>query len=381
MKNIQISPSYKPAYYYGGPTMSVSKLCEELQIAGLSPIVLTTTANGNAELPAKSVLVDGVAVRYFKRITKDPTHYSPDLFKALKGILRHRQQEPTLIHIHSWWNIVTLFSCWIAKKAKVAVVLSPRGMLTQYTLGNRNSMIKSVIHRFIGQGLIRHCHVHATSEQEKRDILKIITPKSITIIPNFVRFPVDYNTSGAQDDGQFKLIFLARIEEKKGLDILFQSLSQLAFNWRLTIAGAGSEVYVQELKKQASRLNINHQINWIGQVRDVDKFYLLAQHDLMVLPSHNENFANSVVESLAVGTPVLISAHVGLADYVVEHNLGWISVLHPDSFASALTLIHNHASERKRISEQAPSIIHADFHPKKIVGQYLALYDYAIKHG
>ncbi len=68
MKILQITPSYKPAYVYGGPTMSVAKLCETLVHHGLNLEVLTTTANGKIELDlerGKKMNVDGVIVTYF----------------------------------------------------------------------------------------------------------------------------------------------------------------------------------------------------------------------------------------------------------------------------------------------------------------------------
>ena len=60
--------------------MSVSMLSEQLAAAGIGVSVYATTANGTEELPVKtnSILnVDGVQVTYFKRITKDHTHFSP----------------------------------------------------------------------------------------------------------------------------------------------------------------------------------------------------------------------------------------------------------------------------------------------------------------
>lgn len=105
MRIIQITAAYKPAYIYGGPTMSVAKLCEELtevkvevkvEVENKTEIknkieVLTTTANGTAELPVAiglPQLVDGVKVTYFKRLTKDHTHFSPALLSALGKKLR-----------------------------------------------------------------------------------------------------------------------------------------------------------------------------------------------------------------------------------------------------------------------------------------------------
>jgi hypothetical protein len=77
LKILNVIAAYKPAVIYGGPTMSVAMLCEELSKAGTSTEVFTTTANGTGELPVKvnkPTVVDGVTVTYFKRITKDHTH-------------------------------------------------------------------------------------------------------------------------------------------------------------------------------------------------------------------------------------------------------------------------------------------------------------------
>ena len=66
--------------------MSVSMLSEQLVNAGFSIEVFATTANGKTELnvtPGQPTLVDGVWVRYFKRVTKDHSHFSPALLKTL----------------------------------------------------------------------------------------------------------------------------------------------------------------------------------------------------------------------------------------------------------------------------------------------------------
>jgi glycogen synthase len=54
MKILHIIASYKPAYVYGGPVMSVSMLAEQLALAGNQVDVYTTTANGKTELPVKT---------------------------------------------------------------------------------------------------------------------------------------------------------------------------------------------------------------------------------------------------------------------------------------------------------------------------------------
>jgi glycosyltransferase involved in cell wall biosynthesis len=389
LKVIEITPAYKPAYIYGGPTMSVSKLCEALLKAFLSLEVFTTTANGKAELmvsPNKQVLVDGVKVTYFTRLTKDHTHFSPNLMLALvKEIKKTRKSnDPALVvHIHAWWNLVSIFSCYVAKYYRVPVILSPRGMINLYTYNNKNSNIKSILHDLIGKKLLRYCHIHATSEKEKEDILNIITPKSITVIPNLVNIPkisiindiradMSINTDSAEE--LFSCIFLSRIEEKKGLELLLEALERVKINWKLTIAGTGERAYIQSLKLKINGLGLTDKIDWIGHVHDKDKFKLIARHHLMVLTSYNENFANVVIESLSVGTPVLISEQVGLAQYVKDKKMGWITNLKIEKIKETLETAYSEADRRFKIRKLAPDIIFRDFNSEVLIDKYTELF-------
>jgi glycosyltransferase involved in cell wall biosynthesis len=394
-KILQVTAAYKPAFIYGGPTMSVAKLCEALAEIKVEVEVLTTTANGKEELPVeanKANFVDGVKVTYFKRLTKDHTHFSPALLLGLRREIKalypkaQNFNPQLIIHIHAWWNLVSIFSCVIAKWYNVPVMLTPRGMLTDYTATNRNSFPKRIIHAFLGKILLKYCHIHVTSEKEKRDVLSIIKPKSITVIPNLVELEQkqrakikakkieenhkDLNTSTKP----FKLIFLSRIEEKKGLELLFEALSSLSLAWSLTIAGSGEKDYVESLKLKAKNLKIENSINWVGQIKNEDKFNLLAEHDLMVLISYNENFANVVIESLSVGTPVLLSNEVGLADYVEEKKLGWITDLTPKNITEQLIKSFEAKNSRAVIRETAPQIIIEDFDSKNLIKKYFKLY-------
>lgn len=407
LKIIHVTASYKPAYIYGGPIQSVGKLCEVLtddkRLAlgtdGVNLQVLTTTANGKNELNIKTgkpILVDGVPIVYFKRWTKDHSHFSPKLLWVLrKEILRCTQgdnnvemsklQSPNsklIIHIHAWWNLVSVLSCFIAKWYNIPVVLSPRGMLTSYTLVSRNAFFKNLIHKMIGKSLLKYCHIHATSLQEQTDILSIVTPKSIRVIPNLVNLPLEESSSKHQvvsikyqEVSSFKLIFLSRIEEKKGLELLFEALALVDIPWQLTIAGLGEEKYIQSLKILAEELKINNRINWVGQISNQDKFTLIAEHDLLALTSYNENFANVVVESLSVGTPVLVSQDVGLADYVQTKQLGWVTGLEIDEIKNGIVSAYQNAEKRQNIRTTAPVMVRADFSDDTLIKQYVEFYN------
>ena len=371
MRVLQICAAYKPAYIYGGPTMSVSMLAEQLVKGGVDTETYTTTANGKTELPVipnVSVEVDGVTVTYFKRLTKDHSHLSP----ALIARLWKQVKSFDVIHIHTWWNLVSLFSCLVALMRDTPVLVSTRGTLSPYSFRNKNIGFKWFIHQLLGIHLLKRCHLHVTSVQEADAIGKIIMPKRIVNIPNFVKLP-KHASKITGHTGAFKLIFFSRIEQKKGLDILIDTLPLLTYPYKLTIAGDGDLAYIETLKSLAVKNGVAANIDWIG-FRSEDKFEMLACQDLLILPSHDENFGNVVIESLSEGTAVLLSPFVGLANYVVENKLGWQCELNANAFANMINFITTRQDKLSDIRKNAPDKIRADFDESRLVRRYIDLY-------
>lgn len=374
MKILQINASYKPAYIYGGPTMSVSKLSEALVKAGNNVQVYTTTANGLTELQAGIQQVDGVQVNYFPRITKDHSHFSPQLLWAVWKQARQFDA----VHIHAWWNLVSVLSCLVAIMRKVPVVVSPRGTLSNYSFHNKNAFIKQCIHSLLGKPLLSKCFVHVTSTREAKSICQLIKPKQIISLPNFIELSQASNQTHNRDANVLQLLFLSRIEEKKGLDILIISLKKITVPYHLTIAGSGEPDYVARLKQLSLQNDVAANISWIGFQGD-NKFNIMAQADLLILPSYDENFGNVVIESLSVGTAVLLSENVGLADYVTENNFGWICTTEPDSVAQVINDINR--DDLAVIRQNAPYIIARDFNEENLIKKYTDMYQQLIQHG
>jgi glycosyltransferase involved in cell wall biosynthesis len=111
------------------------------------------------------------------------------------------------------------------------------------------------------------------------------------------------------------LLFLARLHEKKGCDLLLQAFARTAASVPevdLVIAGpdhAGMQARLQHL---AEKLGIASRVHWPGLVVGNVKWGAIRACEAFVLPSHQENFGIAVVEALAVGRPVLISNQVNI---------------------------------------------------------------------
>lgn len=371
MKILHIVPSYKPAFLYGGPIESVARLCEALHAAGHSVTVFTTTANGEQELavePNTEQLVDTIRVTYFSRITKDPTHISPRLWWRLYKHCR----EFDVVHIHSWWNILVIVAALICHWRRVKVVVSPRGMLSEYIMTTSHSTAKKWIHNLIGKAALRQAAFHATSDLEYTECKKVIPGWRGFMLPNILQLPAARERKTKDD--VFTMLYLSRIHPKKGLELLFEAVSLLTSDLILKIAGEGDEEYIEELKAVSLRLNVNSRINWIGWKNRDEKFDELVNADVFVLTSFNENFANVVIESLSVGTPVLISNKVGLSDYIINNDLGWVTELKADSIAEAIKTAIADEKKRLHINATSRSNILKNFSETTLAQRYIDQY-------
>lgn len=373
MKILFIVPSYKPAYVYGGPIVVIARLAEQLVQMGHGVEVYTTTANGATELEIAAnttVIMDGVKVTYFKRITGDHTHVSPALWKAVWTNARQFDK----VHIHSWWNFLVMGASFICKWKNLKPLLSPHGMFCDYVLTARNNRKKKLLHTVMGKRLLRHTYLHVSSELEWKECRQINHGWEGGQVFNLVDLPA--GDFVRQENGVFTISFLSRVDPKKGLDLLIRALSRVTFPYRLQIAGSGDAAYVATLKELIASLDMDNSVEWVGWKGSGDKFHFLAATDLFALTSRNENFAIVVIESLYAGTPVLISDQVGLATYVQQHNLGWITPIDDVAVISAqLTKAYEAKAQRQQITRTAPAQIRHDFNDATLASSYIELYE------
>lgn len=116
------------------------------------------------------------------------------------------------------------------------------------------------------------------------------------------------------------LLFLSRIHEKKGLDLLLTALAELHGTvpgaTRLVVVGPEEQpVYAARCRdliaQNAGRLP---PVAWIGAVWGEDRWSYFQGADLFCLPTHSENFGVAVLEACQVGTPALTTTETPWAD-------------------------------------------------------------------
>jgi len=122
-------------------------------------------------------------------------------------------------------------------------------------------------------------------------------------------------------------LYLARIHEKKGCDLLLKAFARIAPqapNLDLVIAGPDQDGFKTTLQRLAEELGIANRIVWPGIIANDLKWGALRGADAFILPSHQENFGIAVVESLAANRPVLISNQVNIWPDIQEGQVGLV---------------------------------------------------------
>jgi glycosyltransferase involved in cell wall biosynthesis len=320
----------------------VHGLCKALVRAGHEVHVFTTDRDGPGSLDVpteRPVDVDGVQVWYFR------SRYLRRLFWApgLAASLAEQIDSFDLLHLHSIYLWPTAVAARIARRHRVPYVMAPRGMLVQELISRKSSWVKrawiSLVER---RNLAGAAGVHFTTRLEREEALKIglCVPESF-VIPNGIDASMkaaDRATSlpcCASATGERMLLFIGRLNWKKGLDRLIQALAGVP-NCRLVIAGNDEEDYLPRLQALAFEYGVADRISFPGPVYGDQKAALLAKAHMLVLPSYSENFGNVVVEAMAEGVPVAVTADVGAAEIVLEAHAGIVVDGEPDRLAASL---------------------------------------------
>jgi glycosyltransferase involved in cell wall biosynthesis len=204
---------------------------------------------------------------------------------------------------------------------------------------------------------------------------KAIVPLGITPPPgDAARLREAFLDSMPALRGRSVLLFLGRIHEKKGCDLLAEAVRTLRDQpeWasgdggpRPCVAMLGpcaDERYRARLEARAKEGASEADIVWGGMVSGDLKWGAFYAADAFVLPSHQENFGVAVVEALACGVPVLISDRVNIWREVVCDGAGFGDT---DDVAGTTRLLRRwlttSAAEREAMRQRARASFAARF--------------------
>lgn len=368
-----VSPYYKPAHVYGGPSYSIPALCESLTRVGAQVTVFTTNANGRGDLPVPvGVLqeIEGVQVHYFQRDLPGNYFYSSQLRAVC--YTRIARSAFDLVYVASNWGHPFLPACRASQRAGVPYVVSPRASFKRNTW--KGKFLKKIgYHLLFERALLQKASlIHYTTALESNDSRWLGLKPREAIVPNPLslqefkslppkgRFRSRHNISA----GRKVILILGRVDPDKGLDLALQVLSRIAPRCPdavLVIAGPEENNQIRHLLDQAGTLGVSDRVLFTGLLDLPRKLEAFVDADVFFSPSRSENFGMAIVEAMACGLPVVVSDQVGVADMIVKEEAGLVVPLDPDRMAGALSQVLDDPSLGRRLGEKGLQMVSENF--------------------
>ena len=220
---------------------------------------------------------------------------------------------------------------------------------------------------------LKHAIVNrVTSVAISRYVASFFETHSI-VIPN----PYDaqlFQARVPQSERKHEFVFLGRLVQEKGLDILLQALSRLRqrdLRPHLTVVGVGPErAQMEELTQE---LDLGNQVQFRGPQNGAELSDTLNAHQTLVVPSkYDEPFGVVALEGIACGCAVIASSGGGLPEAV-----GPCGITFPNgdigALAQALEQLLTRPDERERFVAEGPKHL-LQFRPHLVAERYLELF-------
>jgi glycosyltransferase involved in cell wall biosynthesis len=382
MKILQIVPSI--SLVYGGPSQMVLGLSAALARLGEEVTIITTDSNGDSGQPPLDVPLgiaieqNGYQIRHFRCSPFRRYKFSLDLFSWLHS----QAHNYDIAHIHCLFSPVSSISASIARFHHLPYLLRPLGTLDPADLRKKRQLKKLYTAFLEKPNIAGSAGIHFTSDQECRISDRFGVKTTDIVIPLGVELPREaINPRQSLDipDDKPVILYMSRLDPKKGLDILLPSLQTLldkGIDFHFVLAGGNPQDPDYEKRIQTEfATSLDKHCTIAGFVTGGLKRGLLEMADIFVLPSYYENFGIAVAEAMAVGTPVVISDGVDLHPAVQQTESGWITSPTREGLTLALETALQDAGERQCRGDNARQLAQDRYSWDSIARKMLAVYE------
>lgn len=287
-------------------------------------------------------------------------------FKFLCALIEYA---PDIIHLHSVWLPQTPVIMMVSSLLNRQIMISPHGSFQPGSL--KRGWLKKRLAKLMWIDILAKKAVFCCASESEAQAVRALYPKSRIMVSSFgisplcetrhVPIPIIANLSS-----EIKMFAcIARLHPGKGILEIIKAFSKIHSSvngkWIFVIAGDGDLKYRQAINRFIKVNGLNESVLLVGHINEASKYWLLSKANFSVLPSYGENFGFSVLESLAVGTPVLTSIYTPWTE--LDLSKGCLCVdLKPETLEHGLKKMMNlDCLELSLISQAAKEFVTRNF--------------------
>lgn len=315
--------------------IKITFILPTLQAGGAERVVSFVSANLDKEKFKVRLIVTGrkeVGDYELEKINlvylnKSKVRYA--VFSLIRELLRHRSKIvfSSLSHLNL---VVAFISIFFPRRKFIARETFIRANTSNYKVKKRkqDNFIESLSFRLFDYVVCQSTDMLHDSQKEfniKAEKLKLI---SNPITDNFTLKKYDIELK----KNPHRFITVGRLAPIKGHSRILKILSHLKFDYSYTIVGDGP--LREELFKHAKELGVLNKIKHVPFTKNVQQF--LREADYFLQGSYTEGFPNALLESCAVGTPVIAFFARGGTQDIIEDNVNGFIVKDENEFLTRL---------------------------------------------
>jgi len=341
MRVLQVVHKYPPAR--GGVENHVYNLSKSLSDLGCEVTVLTTLNSPNEK---RLDYEKGIRVIRVPSLTIKGVVLAPSMLNYIQ------KADADIVHTHGIVSSGTILSCLCRKPN---IVMTPHfhpPSTHRYPLPNilLNKLFVPLEKKSIKK-------VVALTVLEKTilcDEFAYFDEKSIEVIPNGIdleRFNGADHIAG-QVKGEDYILFVGRLAYNKGLDTLIKAFDKVHTELEIELMVAGQDAgYEGDIRMLIDKLGLKEHVHLLGGVSDSELISLYKGAKATVLPAKYEAFGLSLMESLALGTPVIISDKMAIKELLLDKGCCLVTKYgDPDDLAELIKAIISDGQMRERLS-------------------------------
>lgn len=320
MRILFASPAYWPARAFGGPVAAARELVARLVERGHAVEVVTTSLTDIGVRPARTGRVDsvdGATVHYLAT----PLRYRwMGITPGLPLTLR-RLERPDVVHVFGFRDPVTTLTSRWARRRGIPTVFEPLGMFEPRL---RKVRFKRIFDATVASRVATRADAVVVVSALERDAVLAGGVQEDRIVVRGNGFPEPREVRpddlrgrlGISEDAPI-VLYVGRIAAGKGIEILLAAVERLP-EIHLVLLGPDDGHGVLGTVRAASRSAPLAGRVHVLPATPTTPFPVYAAADLLVLPSSGDSFGLVAAEAAAVGTPVVVTDHCGVASFFRE---------------------------------------------------------------
>ncbi len=386
MKILHVIETMSPRY--GGPVGVLKSLAKAQANIGHEVAVVTTNTDypsGTMAVPLnRPIIEDGVATTYFG-VQMRSLNLSTGMMQALPGIIAAHD----LVHVHGLYRFPPTYAATVARRQGKPYIIRPFNGLDPFVhaRSSKNLWLKRAYEYLFDMPNLRGAsaiHFTTADEQARAGHLGLKTPSYI--IPNGLDWK---NFETLPQKGAFRarlgltpqvplILFLGRINFKKGLDLLIPAFAKArlaAPGTKLAIVGPDNEGYGATVRGFVHDHQLEDDVIFVDMLTGSAVREAYVDADIFALPSYTENFGMTVIEALACATPVVISDQVNIYREVAGSGGGLVTPCDSEQVCVALTSLLLDAPRRERMGALGRNWVPLHYTWPQIVDQLDHEYD------